>query len=225
MIKLVNVNKYYQSGQGKYHALRDINLTLPDKGMCFIVGKSGSGKSTLLNVIGGVDSYDSGELLIDNLSTKNFTRKDYNSYRNTYIGFIFQEFNVIKTLTVYDNIALSLSLLQKNIKEEHNKIMEIIERVGLKGKEHRRMNEISGGERQRVAVARALIKDPKVIIADEPTGNLDSETSKNIFNLFKELSKERLIVIVSHDVESAEIYADQIIHMGMGGEAHEEENN
>lgn len=216
MIKLVNVNKYYQSGQGKYHALRDINLTLPDKGMCFIVGKSGSGKSTLLNVIGGVDSYDSGELLIDNLSTKNFTRKDYNSYRNTYIGFIFQEFNVIKTLTVYDNIALSLSLLQKNIKEEHNKIMEIIERVGLKGKEHRRMNEISGGERQRVAVARALIKDPKVIIADEPTGNLDSKNRDVVMDLLKELAKERLVIIVTHDKNLSSKYADREIRIKDG---------
>ena len=143
MIKLININKYYQSGQGKYHALRDINLTLPDKGMCFIVGKSGSGKSTLLNVIGGVDSYDSGELYIDNLSTKSFSKNDYNSYRNTYIGFIFQEFNVIKSLTIYDNIALSLQLLRKDIKEEHENIMNIIDVVGLTGKEHRRMNEIS----------------------------------------------------------------------------------
>lgn len=216
MIKLVNVNKYYQSGQGKYHALRDINLTLPDKGMCFIVGKSGSGKSTLLNVIGGVDSYDSGELFIDNLSTKNFSRKDYNSYRNTYIGFIFQEFNVIKTLSVYDNIALSLSLLQKNVKEEHDKIMKIIERVGLKGKEHRRMNEISGGERQRVAVARALIKDPHVIIADEPTGNLDSKNRDIVMDLLKELSKERLVIIVTHDKTLSAKYADREIKIKDG---------
>ena len=163
MIKLINVNKYYQSGQGKYHALRDINLVLPDKGMCFIVGKSGSGKSTLLNVIGGVDSYDSGELYIDNLNTKDFNKYDYNSYRNTYIGFIFQEFNVIKSLTVYDNVALSLQLLQKDIKNEHEKIMTIIETVGLSGKEHRRMNEISGGERQRVAVVSPISSNCSLI--------------------------------------------------------------
>ena len=216
MIKLINVNKYYQSGQGKYHALRDINLTLPDKGMCFIVGKSGSGKSTLLNVIGGVDSYDSGELYIDNLNTKSFNKNDYNSYRNTYIGFIFQEFNVIKSLTIYDNIALSLQLLQKNIKEEHENIMKIIDTVGLTGKENRRMNEISGGERQRVAVARALIKDPKVIIADEPTGNLDSKNRDIVMDLLKELSKDRLVIIVTHDKHLSKKYADREIKIKDG---------
>ena len=216
MIKLININKYYQSGQGKYHALKDINLTLPDKGMCFIVGKSGSGKSTLLNVIGGVDSYDSGELYIDNLSTKSFNKNDYNSYRNTYIGFIFQEFNVIKSLTIYDNIALSLQLLRKDIKEEHENIMNIINVVGLAGKEHRRMNEISGGERQRVAVARALIKNPKVIIADEPTGNLDSKNRDIIMDLLKELSKERLVIIVTHDKHLSSKYADREIKIKDG---------
>lgn len=216
MIKLINVNKYYQSGQGKYHALRDINLVLPDKGMCFIVGKSGSGKSTLLNVIGGVDSYDSGELYIDNLNTKDFNKYDYNSYRNTYIGFIFQEFNVIKSLTVYDNVALSLQLLQKDIKNEHEKIMTIIETVGLSGKEHRRMNEISGGERQRVAVARALVKDPKVIIADEPTGNLDSKNRDIVMDLLKTLSKDRLVIIVTHDKHLSSKYADREIKIKDG---------
>lgn len=211
MIKLIDINKYYQSGQGKYHALKNINLTLPDKGMCFIVGKSGSGKSTLLNVIGGVDLYDSGELYIDNLNTKNFTKQDYNSYRNTYIGFIFQEFNVIKSLTVYDNIALSLELIQKNVKAEHEKIMEIINIVGLTGKEHRRMNEISGGERQRVAVARALVKDPEVIIADEPTGNLDSKNRDIVMDLLKKLSEDRLVIIVTHDKHLASKYADREI--------------
>jgi len=211
MIKINNLNKYYKSGQGSYHALRDINLTLPDKGMVFIVGKSGSGKSTLLNVIGGLDGYDSGELLIDDINTKNFTKSDYNTYRNTYIGFIFQEFNVIKNLTIYDNIALSIELRHESVKEHHDEIMEIIKNVGLAGKEKRKMNQISGGERQRVAIARALIKKPKVIIADEPTGNLDVKNRDIIMHILKELSKERLVLIVTHDKHIAKEYGDRAI--------------
>ena len=143
--------------------------------MVFIVGKSGSGKSTLLNIIGGIDSYDSGDLLIDGLSTKDFSRSDFNSYRNSYIGFIFQEFNVIKNLNVFENIALSLQLKNEKIKKNYDLITNTIAMVGLKGKEKRKMNQLSGGERQRVAIARALVKNPKIIIADEPTGNLDKK--------------------------------------------------
>lgn len=223
MIRLVNINKYYKSSAGQFHALKNINLTLPDQGMVYIVGKSGSGKSTLLNIIGGIDNYDSGQLLIENttningiinttsLDTTSFTKSDYNSYRNTYIGFIFQEFNVIKGLTIYENIALSLELQQISVQTHHEDIMNIIERVGLKGKEHRRINEISGGERQRVAIARALIKDPKVIIADEPTGNLDSKNRDIVMNILKELSKEKLVLIVTHDKHLSKIYGDREI--------------
>ena len=163
MISLHNINKFYNSGTQKFHALKDVNIVFPEKGMVFIVGKSGSGKSTLLNVIGGIDSYDSGELIIDGLNTKNFSRNDFNSYRNSYIGFIFQEFNVIKNLTVFENIALSLQLKNESIKDNYDLIMNTIEVVGLKGKEKRKMNQLSGGERQRVAIARALVKNPKVM--------------------------------------------------------------
>ena len=222
MIKLENINKYYSSASGKYHALKDINLTLPDKGMIYIVGKSGSGKSTLLNVIGGIDSYDSGQLIIENaykdengevqiekFDTKNFKLSNYNAYRNSYIGFIFQEFNVIKTLTVYENVELSLSLQQK--KEDKDLIYSILAKVGLKGKEQRKINELSGGERQRVAIARALIKDPKIIIADEPTGNLDAKNRNIVMDILKELSKEKLVLIVTHDKHLAGLYGDREI--------------
>lgn len=225
MIKLNNINKYYKSGQGTYHALRNINLELPDKGLVFIVGKSGSGKSTLLNVIGGIDSYDSGELIIDDVNTKSFSERDYNTYRNTYIGFIFQEFNVIKTLSVYDNIALSLELHHLSVKENHDKIMELINKVGLSGKEKRKMNEISGGERQRVAIARALIKEPKVIIADEPTGNLDSKNRDIVMNILKELSKDRLVLIVTHDKEIANMHGDRLITVKDGSIINDEIQN
>ena len=230
MIKLIDINKYYSSQQGKFHALKNINITFPDQGMVYIVGKSGSGKSTLLNIIGGIDKYDSGKLIIENnilsdnelnsttdvIDTAKFTRRDYNSYRNTYIGFIFQEFNVIKGLTVYQNIALSLELQKKSVKENHINILNIIEKVGLKGKEKRRINELSGGERQRVAIARALIKDPKVIIADEPTGNLDSKNRDIVMNILKELSKEKLVIIVTHDKHLSKVYGDREIKIKDG---------
>lgn len=211
MITLNNINKYYNSGAEKYHALRDINLSFPDKGMIFIVGKSGSGKSTLLNIIGGIDSYDSGELIIDEINTKEFSKSDYNTYRNSYIGFIFQEFNVVKNLNVYDNIALSLRLQNKNIREHNDLILETIKKVGLDGKEKRKMNQLSGGERQRVAIARAIIKQPKVIIADEPTGNLDKNNRDIVMTTLKELSKNQLVIVVTHDKTLSDKYGDEKI--------------
>lgn len=216
MIQLKNINKFYQTYHEKIHALKDINLSFGNKGMNFIVGKSGSGKSTLLNIIGGIDGYDSGELLIDEVSTKNFSARDYNTYRNTYIGFVFQEFNVLKGLTVYENIALSLELQHLNVKENHQKIQAIIDKVGLTGLEKRRINQISGGEKQRVAIARALIKSPRVIIADEPTGNLDGKNSIIIMDLLKELSRDHLIIVVTHNRRQALEYADRLIEIKDG---------
>ena len=211
MIKLNNINKYYNSGTEKFHALKDINIVFPDKGLVTIVGKSGSGKSTLLNIIGGIDNYDSGELIIDNVNTKDFNRKDYNSYRNTYIGFIFQEFNVVKNLTVYENISLSLRLKNENLKDNEELILNTIKSVGLKGKENRKMNQLSGGERQRVAIARAIVKNPTVIIADEPTGNLDKKNRDIVMNILKEISKDKLVIIVTHDKSlSAKYSTDEI---------------
>ena len=142
MIKITNLNKYYKTGSTSFHALKDVNLEFGEKGMHFILGKSGSGKSTLLNIIGGIDKYDSGEIIVDNVSTKSFSKKQLNTYRNTYVGFIFQEFNVLKSLTVYENIALSLELQHKKIKDHHEDIMKIIELVGLTGLEKRMMNDL-----------------------------------------------------------------------------------
>ena len=216
MIKLVNLNKYYKSGTEDFHALKDINLEFGDQGMNFILGKSGSGKSTLLNIIGGIDSYNSGELIIDGVNTQSYSKRQYNTYRNTYIGFIFQEFNVLKGLNVYDNIAISLELQHKDVKKNHEKIQEIIDQVGLTGLENRMMNQLSGGQRQRVAIARSLIKDPKVIIADEPTGNLDSKNSKNIMDLLKKLSEDRLVIVVTHSELLANQYSDRTIQIKDG---------
>lgn len=216
MIELQNINKFYKSGQGKFHALKNINIKFPEKGIVFITGKSGSGKSTLLNLIGGIDSYDDGDLIINGISTKDFSKKDYNSYRNTYIGFIFQEFNVIKNLTVYENIALSIQLHNEKVKKYNNEIMNVIEQVGLKGKEKRKMNQISGGERQRVAIARSLIKNPQVIIADEPTGNLDRKNRDTVMDVLKKLSEDRLVLVVTHDKYLAELYGDRAITLKDG---------
>ena len=188
MIELKNVSKTYKSKKGNNtKALDNVTLKFDNAGMTFILGKSGSGKSTLLNIIGGLDKYDSGDMSILGKSSKDFTQADFDSYRNTYIGFVFQEFNIL------------------------------LEKLELKDLKHRKVNELSGGQKQRVAIARALIKNPKVILADEPTGNLDSTTGKQVMDLLKEISKEKLVIIVSHDKESANTYGDRIIEIKDGG--------
>ncbi len=215
MIELKNVVKKYKSKKGhNTTALNNISIKFDNKGMTFILGKSGSGKSTLLNVIGGLDKYDSGDILILGKSTKNFKKADFDSYRNTYVGFVFQEFNILEDYNVYENIVLALQLQKKNIDE--SKINELLEKLELKNLKTRKVNELSGGQKQRVAIARALIKDPKIILADEPTGNLDSKTGKQVMDLLKEISKEKLVIIVSHDNESANIYGDRIIEISDG---------
>lgn len=215
MIELKNIGKIYKSKKGvNTIALKDISIKLPEKGMVFILGKSGSGKSTLLNVLGGLDKYDSGDLIIDGKSTKNFKAKDFDAYRNTYIGFIFQDFNLLDKYNVYNNVKLAMDL--QNKKASKIEISNVLKLVELDGLEKRKINELSGGQKQRIAIARALIKNPSVILADEPTGNLDSYTGKQIFELLKKLSKEKLVVVVSHDDESAEKYADRIIRIRDG---------
>jgi len=217
MLKLINVVKTYHSKSGdSCTALNKVNITFAEKGVTFILGKSGSGKSTLLNVVGGIDTIDSGDILIKNKSSKDFTPSEYDSYRNTYLGFIFQDFNILEKLTVEENISLALKL-QGCVKEEiASKTQEIIDKVELTGYEKRGSNELSGGQIQRVAIARALIKDPEVIMADEPTGNLDSNTGKQIMGLLQELAKDKLVVIVSHDRDFANKYADRIIELKDG---------
>ena len=215
MLELSHVSKTYRTGKGvKVHALKDVNLKFADHGMVFILGKSGSGKSTLLNIIGGLDQADSGELMIHQKSTKSFSQADFDAYRNTYIGFIFQEFYLIEEYTIEKNIALSYQLQQKEA--DHEQIAQILETVGLKGYENRYPNELSGGQKQRVAIARSLIKKPQILMADEPTGALDSATGKEIFTTLKELSKEKLVIVVSHDEEAAKTYADRIITFSDG---------
>ena len=214
MIKITSLNKIYKSKKRKKcHALNDINLTLPDAGLVFVLGKSGSGKSTLLNLIGGLDSITSGSIEVDGNDLAKFKEKDFCNYRNSHIGFIFQDYHLIDELTVYENIRLSLDLENRN---EYHLIGEALAKVDLAGYEERYPTELSGGEQQRVAIARAIVKKPRIILADEPTGNLDTNTAKQIVELLKELSRDCLVLIVSHNINDANNYADRIIELKKG---------
>lgn len=215
MLELKHITKTYKTSKGvKTRALIDINLRFPERGMVFVLGKSGSGKSTLLNIIGGLDQADEGEIIINGKSSSSFKQSDYDSYRNTYVGFIFQEFNLMEEYTIEKNIAMALQLQQREASKED--IERVLASLGLSGYAQRYPNELSGGQKQRVAIARALIKEPEILMADEPTGALDSTTGKEIFDTLKELSKEKLVIVVSHDRESAQTYADRIIEFKDG---------
>lgn len=214
MIELKNLSKIYETKKNTVTALKNVSLIFENNNMTFILGKSGSGKSTLLNLLGGLDRPSSGQILIENKDMGNFSSNDYDDYRNTYVGFVFQDFNLIEDYNVYENIILSLKLQKKEINED--KINQLLEELELTNLKYRRVNELSGGQKQRVAIARALIKDPKIILADEPTGNLDSETGKQVFELLQKISKKRLVIIVSHDNDSANTYGDRIIEIKDG---------
>ncbi len=216
MLEVKNLSKTYKPKKGiPVKALDNINLKFSEKGMVFLTGRSGSGKSTLLNLLGGLDVCDpSGELIIKGLSSNRFKKQDYDSYRNTYIGFVFQEYNLLDDFTVGANIGLALEL--QGEKNTNERINEALKAVGLEGYADRKTNELSGGQKQRVAIARGLIKDPEVIMADEPTGALDFETGRQILDILKKLSEDKLVIVVSHDKVFAENYADRIIELADG---------
>lgn len=214
MIKLSKLTKTYKSKNKTFcNALDEISFVLPDKGFVFIIGKSGSGKSTLLNMIGGLDSKTSGDIIVDDKYITNFKTSEYDNYRNDYVGFIFQDFHLIDDLTIFENINLALSL--QGIKDDES-IIEALKKVDLEGYQDRFPKELSGGQKQRVAIARAIVKNPKIILADEPTGNLDKVTTTQILDLLKELSKEILVCIVSHNINDANKYADILIELADG---------
>ena len=214
MISLRNITKEYRINEGcTIKALDSVSFDIYDSGVLYILGKSGCGKTTLLNVIGSLDSIDSGDILVDGKELASFTTQDIYSYRDSYIGFVFQEYNLIENLTVYENIKIALDIRRDS---SLDKIRDVLDKVGLNGFENRKISELSGGQKQRVAIARTLVKSPKMILADEPTGNLDSATSKEIFDLLKDISKNTSVVIVSHDKESAQVYADRIVNMRDG---------
>ena len=223
MIELINVSKVYKSKKAADTvALKNVSIKFPEKGLVFILGKSGSGKSTLLNVIGGLDKYDDGEIIINGKSTKDFNEKDFDAFRNTYMGFVFQEYNLLDNYSIGQNIKLPLEL--QHIKATNEQVEAALKQVGLEGMGKRKTNELSGGQKQRVAIARALIKNPEIILADEPTGNLDSATSEQIWGILRELSKDKLVIVVSHDSETANKYADRIISI-QDGEVISDEGN
>lgn len=220
MLSVRNLRKVYTSKKAEeVVALNNVSIEFPETGFVFLLGKSGSGKSTLLNAIGGLDKFDGGEIIIKGKSSKDFSQADFDSYRNTFIGFIFQEYNILENFTVAKNLALALELQGK--KADKAEVMKLLNQVEMQDYANRKPNELSGGQKQRVAIARALIKNPEIIMADEPTGALDSNTGKQVMDTLKELSKTKLIIVVSHDREFAEYYGDRIIELKDGKILHD----
>ena len=211
MLRLQNVRKSYKTKAGNVNALDCVSLNFPSSGLVFITGKSGCGKTTLLNVIGGLDGIDDGEILVQDKNFSNFSAAEYDSYRNTFIGFIFQEYNLLPEFTVKKNIEIAMELQGRKANEAE--LEALLKDMEIEGFKTRYPFELSGGQRQRVAIARALVKQPRIILADEPTGALDSGTGIQVLDTLKKLSKDKLVIVVSHDREFAEKYADRIIHL------------
>lgn len=211
MLELKNISKIYHTRGFSQKALDGVSISFRENEFVSILGQSGGGKTTLLNVIGGLMRYDEGDLIIDGRSTKKFTDKDWDYYRNVRIGFIFQSYNLISHQSVLENVKLSLTLANKNTGDMEQKAINALERVGLKDHIHKKPAELSGGQMQRVAIARALVNDPQILLADEPTGALDSETSIEIMNLLKEIARDKLVIMVTHNKDLAEEYSTRII--------------
>ena len=216
MLKLKQINKEYKTGELVQHALNNVSLNLRDNEFVAILGPSGSGKTTLLNIIGGLDRYDSGDLVINGISTKKYTDRDWDSYRNHTIGFVFQSYNLIPHQTVLGNVELALTISGVSKAERRRRAAAALEQVGLGNQLHKHPGEMSGGQMQRVAIARALVNNPDILLADEPTGALDSDTSIQVMELLKEVAKDRLVVMVTHNPELAEQYATRIVRLRDG---------
>ena len=213
MLQLKNIKKNYESGEEIVKALKGINIEFRESEFVAILGPSGCGKTTLLNIIGGLDHYTSGDLIIDSISTKKYKDRDWDTYRNHRIGFVFQNYNLITHQSVLSNVELALTLSGVDKKIRRKKAIEVLEKVGLKDQMHKKPNQMSGGQMQRVAIARALVNDPDILLADEPTGALDTKTSIQIMEILKEISKDRLIIMVTHNPDLAEKYATRTINL------------
>ena len=213
MLVLKDIAKDYQAGDTKVEALRGIDLQFREKEFTAILGPSGCGKTTLLNIIGGLDQYSRGDLIINGRSTKEFKDSDWDTYRNHSIGFVFQSYNLIPHQTVLSNVELALTLSGVSREERRRRAIEALEKVGLKDQIKKKPNQMSGGQMQRVAIARALVNDPDILLADEPTGALDSETSVQVMEILKEISKDKLVIMVTHNPELADTYASRIIRL------------
>ena len=213
MLQLHSITKEYTAGDVTVEALKGVDLAFRDSEFVSILGPSGCGKTTLLNIIGGLDVYTSGDLRINTKSTKEFRDADWDTYRNHSIGFIFQSYNLIPHQTVLANVELALTLSGVSKAERRRRAKEALEQVGLGDQLHKRPNQMSGGQMQRVAIARALVNNPDILLADEPTGALDTETSVQIMEILKEISKDRLIIMVTHNPELAEEYSSRIVRL------------
>ena len=214
LLELKNIQKTYSTKNGvTFRALNNVSLTFESSGLVYIVGASGSGKSTLLNVIGGLDSYDSGEYVLAGKRMNALRGSEVDSLRNKLMGFVFQEFNLIDTLSVFENVKLALDMQSR---KDNKAVHEALAAMGIDDKAKNKTKDLSGGQRQRVSIARALVKDPRIILADEPTGALDSATTDEVVKILKDLSKDRLVIVVTHDMDMAAKTGDRIIEMKDG---------
>jgi len=213
MLELKKISKDYKVGEGTFRALNEVDLKFNKGEFVAILGHSGCGKTTSLNIIGGLDRYTEGDLVINGTSTKSFTERDWDSYRNNSIGFVFQSYNLINHLSVVDNVELGMTLSGVSKEVRHEKALKVLKRVGLEYHINKKPTLLSGGEKQRVAIARALVNDPDIILADEPTGALDSGTAREILDLIKEVSKDKLVIMVTHEAKYANEYASRTIKL------------
>lgn len=216
MLKLVDIRKDYKAGDSVVHALKGINLAFRRTEFVSILGHSGCGKTTMLNIIGGLDRYTSGDMFIDGVSTKKYKDVDWDTYRNIKIGFVFQSYNLIQHLTILDNVAMALTLSGVGLSERKRRAEEALKTVGLEGQMKKLPNQLSGGQMQRVSIARAIVNNPEIILADEPTGALDSTTSVQVMELLKEISRTKLVIMVTHNQELAEKYSTRIVSVKDG---------
>ena len=213
MLELANITKNYTTGNTKVEALKGVSLKFRESEFVSILGPSGCGKTTLLNIIGGLDRYSSGDLSINGKSTAEFSDKNWDSYRNHSVGFVFQSYNLIPHQTVLSNVELALTLSGVSKSERRKRAVTVLEKVGLGDQLNKKPNQMSGGQMQRVAIARALVNDPEILLADEPTGALDSETSVQVMELLSEIAKDRLVIMVTHNPELADRYSTRIIKL------------
>ena len=216
MLQLKNITKIYGVDETEVHALKGVSLNFRKSEFVSILGQSGCGKTTLLNIVGGLDRYTDGDLVINGVSTKDYSDRDWDTYRNHLVGFVFQSYNLIPHQTVLKNVELALTLSGVSREERRKRAQSALERVGLGDQLSKRPNQLSGGQMQRVAIARAIVNDPQIILADEPTGALDSETSVQVMEILKELSKDRLVVMVTHNAELAEEYSTRTVKLSDG---------
>ena len=216
MLELRDIRKSYRTGDLSVEALDGVSLAFREREFVSILGPSGSGKTTLLNIIGGLDQYTSGDLIINGRSTKEFRDRDWDRYRNHRIGFVFQSYNLIPHQSVLANVELALTLSGVGKAERRKRAVEVLQKVGLGDQLNKRPSQMSGGQMQRVAIARALINDPDILLADEPTGALDTKTSVQIMDLLKDVAKDKLVIMVTHNPELAEKYSTRIVRMQDG---------